>query len=442
MMRYENENLSSIHISKTDIRVLMETHSNITLISASSVKSIGYDSTSPKPPIKMKTVVIYCRVKGIIPFGESMFPKHIGGFQVDVRESVVSFAAGHEGLRMGDRIEPTGDKSFGTLGGFINIDDNRLGFITCAHVVCPSSENPSSILDYIYNTKPSVSILKENGRQKEIGIALQGVFNLHETSNTSIDAALVELTEKDKFPETGHFSEKNLTQESLQQAGFEDHDSLFFCDGKTAFVSEFTRDKVLKVGATTGITRGELHYMHPEASIDQKEGFVSEREFRLSGQIEIRPLGCEYFIKKGDSGSFVFLVEDGSPPMLKCVGMAVAFTSHKTCLMTPISNILKSLNLSASQLTKFKYEYKKDRHLQIITLMFQDFEKRMMESMKTTMDNGLASVKNDLSSIENNLTKAKDDLKSDISTVSKNLAEVKDDLSSLKNRMTRIEKKT
>ncbi|XP_062588290.1 uncharacterized protein LOC134249956 [Saccostrea cucullata] len=447
MMRYEDENLSSVQISKTDIKVLMKQHSNITLISASGVKSKGFDLGEGRPPTKLNTVVIYCRIKGIIPLGESMFPKHIGGFPVDVRESVVSFAAGHEGLRMGERIEPTGENTFGTLGGFINIDDNRLGFITCAHVVCPTIRDPSSISDYINHTNPSVSILKENGRQMHIGKTLHGIFNLHQTCDMSIDAALVELTDKDKFPETGHFSDRRLTQETLQKAGFEDHESLFFCDGKIAVVSEITRSKVVKVGAASGITLGEIHYMHPEASIDQKEVLICDRKVRLSGQIEIRKTtGFEYFMREGDSGSFIFILEDGNPPTLKCIGMAVACTKHGTCFMTPIIDVLSSLNLTTAQLTPFKYQYKKDKNLEkIMVFMFEDLEKRLTESMKTTINNNFASVKNDissnLSSLASTVNDAKDEHKNDISTLSKQLAEVKEDVSDLKNRMSSIEKK-
>lgn len=59
-------------------------HSNLVKVSASAVRSLQNGSLLAKEPC----IVLYCRSKGIIPFGENPFPKSVDGIPVDVRDGL------------------------------------------------------------------------------------------------------------------------------------------------------------------------------------------------------------------------------------------------------------------------------------------------------------------------------------------------------------------
>ncbi|XP_048750991.2 alpha-latrotoxin-Lg1a-like [Ostrea edulis] len=200
MMHLESDVSPDLKLRKEDIQRLIKHHSNISLVSTSSVKSIGYGTANQQPPKYLKSVVIYCRVKGIIPAGEKLFPTQIGGYPVDVRESAVTLAVGQEGLKMGDRIALTeGDKT-GTVGGFIDIDADRKGFITCAHVLT-SLDNQT---DNPLHQKPPVSII-DRGRKYTIGHVVEYALDLDRADiDVTIDAALVEVQKR--LPDSGYFT--------------------------------------------------------------------------------------------------------------------------------------------------------------------------------------------------------------------------------------------
>ena len=63
---------------------LFDKHSNITVINGCSYKSKEGGSMLESTPC----VVIHCLVKGIIPFGEDLFPGSIGDIPTDVREGL------------------------------------------------------------------------------------------------------------------------------------------------------------------------------------------------------------------------------------------------------------------------------------------------------------------------------------------------------------------
>jgi hypothetical protein len=105
----------------------------------------------------------------------------------------------------------------------------------------------------------------------------------------------------------------------------------------------------LKVGAESGLTAGRFEgASHPK--IDDLSDSIT-----LHHQYEIKPLSKETpFLKRGDSGSLIFVLNNTSPVELICVGLAVAATTHGSCIMTPIHSVLKALKLPENSLSVFE----------------------------------------------------------------------------------------
>ncbi|XP_056001971.1 uncharacterized protein LOC125662195 [Ostrea edulis] len=407
MLHLESDVSCDLKLRKEDIQRLIKNHSNISLVSKSSLKSIGYGTANQNPPKHLKSVVIYCRVKGIIPAGEKLFPTQIGGYPVDVRESAVTLAVGQEGLKMGDMIGLTGGDKTGTVGGFIDIDADRKGFITCAHVLT-SLDNQT---DNLRHQESPVSII-DRGRKYAIGHVVKSFLDLDGTDvDVTIDAALVEV--QTRLPDSGYFT-SNLKLSNIQQADFRNHDELSFTDGETATIEECRSGMVLKVGAASGLTRGHVHFENAEAVIEKSSVVLYEKRYTLRGQIEVKPYGCTDFISDGDSGSFVFLIVNGNPPVLKCVGLAVARTDHGTCLMTPIENVLSRFNLTIDQLTKFENNSEEE-----------DILSKMFRKMTEDMNNQFVATNENVSEIE--------------VRVNENVSEIRNSVARMENRLHEVE---
>ena len=79
---------------------------------------------------------------------------------------------------------------------------------------------------------------------------------------------------------------------------------------------------------------------------------VTTDRFHMFGQREIYSTFGEPFATAGDSGSLVFMLRDNKEDDLVCIGMVVGTSSHGSCIMTPIENVLNALNLPL-RLTRF-----------------------------------------------------------------------------------------
>lgn len=127
---------------QTNAKQLMERHGNLTRVTASWCLSRGF-GTDKVSLQRQCCIALYVHVKGYVPLHEKPFETEIGGYPVDVREGISIVCAGepseyHGNLKMGCAISGTkkGDKIFaGTLGAFIEFDDEKLFAITCAHVL-------------------------------------------------------------------------------------------------------------------------------------------------------------------------------------------------------------------------------------------------------------------------------------------------------------------
>jgi hypothetical protein len=171
-----------------DIETLFRNHSNITLINTSCVRSLGYN-TKYRNVVREPTTVIHCQIKGVVPFGEGVFPRRINGFPVDVREGTCTFAM--NSLKCAGEIRADGISKFGTIGGFVDLQNpERKAFLTCAHVVLPTKILKDNKNDF-YLRKCEVRVLDKTFAK--IGEVSKTVFNHGQSSATTVDAALVEV---------------------------------------------------------------------------------------------------------------------------------------------------------------------------------------------------------------------------------------------------------
>ena len=211
---------------------LWRRHSNLNIISACSIKSKNGGAVMKRRPC----IVLYCSVKGIIPISEKPFPKVLrtsdgADIPVDVREGYFQFAGSTTTSRSsGERVEesetleeeetipePTypvyigqGFKTKplskeGTIGPFVEISDDKTGFITCAHSVFDCARQTS----FQYPTRGvltndvTVCVQDENSEgvtEKQVQCqVIKAVFTTRTEERTkrdiNLDAALVELPE-------------------------------------------------------------------------------------------------------------------------------------------------------------------------------------------------------------------------------------------------------
>lgn len=345
----------SVQIDGKTSDKLFKSHSNITLINQSNVRSKGYN-TEKATVEKTPSIVIYCHIKGIIPVGESLFPKEINGYPVDVREATCSYAA--KPLRIGDKIKAT--QKTGTLGGFVDVGEpKRKAFLTSAHILL-RSENPD-------HQQQFENVVYDN-EQREIGKRLNTVMSTGNPNKTSIDAALVEIT--DRHPCDGFFSDMQQDNK-LNLLGLTE--SPHFCNGQMERISTSNcRKPILKYGAGSGMTHGFLKIGRSSAKLSEYDVMVSNNRIsHLYGMLEVLPVldptqpsdSYEPFVSTGDSGALVFALTSENPTVLKCIGMVVALTSYGSCLMTPIHEIFDALGLEYNCFSKFDtLELKKSNH--------------------------------------------------------------------------------
>lgn len=205
LLQHETRHYLTIKLSDIATDDLLAKHSNITLLTISGIKSRGFSGSKHLITVT-PCVVVYCKVKGIVPFGEPIFPETIAGYPVDVREGTCSFASNPAGLQLGQKIGPLRTLfAFGTLGGFVDLpESNTTGFITCAHVVCSHDIlQRGNVQTYIQNNCIEISD-KSIDSTESIGVVRKAVFRYGQDTQVSIDAALVEITSRN--PTDGEFA--------------------------------------------------------------------------------------------------------------------------------------------------------------------------------------------------------------------------------------------
>ena len=111
---------------------------------------------------------------------------------------------------------------------------------------------------------------------------------------------------------------------------------------------------MVKVGMTSGITKGYLHVDGTSVRVSDIDLTLDQTPFgtlheKVLRQYEIIPLNGQSFAGHGDSGALVFLVDNTGPEnqeKLTCIGMLIGCTNYLTGIVTPIGDVLQALNLN------------------------------------------------------------------------------------------------
>ncbi|KAL3855569.1 hypothetical protein ACJMK2_014776 [Sinanodonta woodiana] len=361
---------------------LFAEHSNLEAISSS-----GILSSKSRGLVQEPCVILYCRVKGIIPFGEMPFPTRLKvnediSIAVDVREGYFSShsdsqnndqenAFHHknnqlkEPLRMGCSIGPAGRCESGTIGPFVKISSDRIGFLTCAHVVFCDSElidlanitQTDQILKDIVqppNGDVSAQHYQENLRLcgRVFNAMFRGDWSPSSADKFGIDAAVIEITSR--FPNAGAFVAVDESQ--LEDAGFSVDQPPMFDTGEIMPhpIHRRIQRAVIKIGSETGLTRGLLRltkgmvrYSIRSGTLKRDKDRQEELTLTMHGLMEISPASGNMnpFCTYGDSGAGVFLIDDDDDNnKLICVGLSFGVVSDGTGLAMPIDKVLTALH--------------------------------------------------------------------------------------------------
>ncbi|CAC5408073.1 unnamed protein product [Mytilus coruscus] len=182
---------NKVTISGVDAKKVFTEHSNLTLICRSSFKSKGFLNNEHEF-VDIPCVQLYCKSKGVIPVGESHFPKTICGLQTDILEGSPCYLAR---IRVGDKIG-SDELKMGTLGGFLLIRGVKT-FLTCLHVFLNVDELSAENISLDDEKLTMVKFYPRNSAVQnsyECGYIRDIAFQVDNEKETSIDAALIEFT--------------------------------------------------------------------------------------------------------------------------------------------------------------------------------------------------------------------------------------------------------
>jgi len=201
-------------------------HTNLNIISACSVKS----KQNGKDQTVQPCIVLYCTCKGFIPKFEPKFPKALqsqkGSIMVDIREGCFNLGCGkrpsdwNSPLRIGGSVGVFRIISAGTVGPFVALQQDKIGFLTCAHVLADfqmlqQNSNNNNVTIHMVAVQPSDADFTcvPNGETKDCGIVRTIMFD--DSLPTGIDAAVVEITHR--HPNRGLFAFRSELE--LREAG-------------------------------------------------------------------------------------------------------------------------------------------------------------------------------------------------------------------------------
>ncbi|XP_069102150.1 uncharacterized protein [Argopecten irradians] len=342
-------------------------HSNLNIITGRYVKTNRNGSNKDEA-----CVLLYCSTKGVIPLGEEEFPrtlciKNDNRINVVVREGFFRFGGymtdsssrRHSTLKMGceiGRLTPQYDasgnripNSCGTLGPFV-LYNNNPGFISCSHVFFDMPTNAyalnfsaQQIVEVVQPSTDSTASVNNTA----CGVVARAVFAPNHP--TSIDAAVVVLTDRSRVPSAGHFS--NQHRSSYINAGFNElpeyNNALTL--GRSDVNTLPSKPTVIKFGSKTDVTRGALSVVGTDVRPFAKKLGVSGSSDKVLMKNQYLVTGIYPsmdFFDGGDSGSAVFCQDVSG--QLVCVGMAIGHCvlndyPYKAGIVTPIDAILQAL---------------------------------------------------------------------------------------------------
>ncbi|XP_033733259.1 uncharacterized protein LOC117322450 isoform X1 [Pecten maximus] len=279
----------------------------------------------------------------------------------------------------------------GTLGIFVEMGNNKTGFVTCAHLFYKDKINKGEHPIYFpcpqqlsgdYVIAPLDAFEEEEIRQVEkmdvedepvneccrnvthnvyweCGKVVRAVFD--SALDVGIDAALIEI-DPIRVPRDGSFDYIKGTH--LRHAGFNWRDPPRFISGKQAD-SEYLRMlerpiRCMKLGASSGLSVGILT-CNGQVKMSDSDPLGIERDsikkYILKNQFVISEYSKKQFFELGDSGSAVFVMKGGRGHYYPdaCLGIAIGFLNNKT-FVTPIESVLKTLGSDiAPKLTLKKF---------------------------------------------------------------------------------------
>ncbi|KAK3593498.1 hypothetical protein CHS0354_037021 [Potamilus streckersoni] len=346
---------------------LFKSHRNLEAISVSSVKS------RKKGILQQTSIVLYCRLKYIVPFGEGFFPKELKIndqiYPTDVREGFFSLGmipGQHQSitlpqvlnhtLRMGCSIGPSTAHIAGTLGPFVRDKDNNMGFLTCAHVLGLNTPVGTAVC------QPALSDPGPADDTRICGTVCKSKFDF--SSKPGVDAALVLIDQSNREVDPASFIW--IDRQQLREAGFAEDDAPSYEDGEVIAHADFDQvddKRVIKIGRSSGLTRGTFALDGAMLKIYDADLKLHEcvpcspelygRYFLMKSQFIIHTVGNNSFFSLGDSGSGVYLVERrGVENKLVLIGIAIGALSPSECVVTPIGSVLKALDLDESCIIK------------------------------------------------------------------------------------------
>ena len=338
LSRAEDDKIGRI-ISE-NARSLCTKHKNITMIKPSAVKITG------EKPIAQLCICICCKVKGMVPLGEELFPEVIDGIEVDVimgsvvpcmdRGSTPTYTdVRQQSLKVSSSISHKDDKpSYGTIGGFCFDKQRKVGLITAYHSLTCNEKLP------ICNDKvvqPGTFFDKKDDVDNECGAFKYGcVGNISvDQEKYYADVAFCEI-KTDRAPTSGLFPEQ------IPRNGLPNNVSL-----NEVTVEEIVdAELVYKVGQTTFSTTGKISTAHAVLAEFKYDGYLGTRR-HLQNVIEITPEpGSNHdnvFAIEGDSGSLVFDIRNSKPNILGMIfGVGVDASRGKgyACHIRPVLNAM------------------------------------------------------------------------------------------------------
>jgi len=231
--------------------------------------------------------------------------KHREPIDFTFASGVLSDPGNTELLSLGSKVLNDQDTS-ATLGCFVSLPDQRIAFLTSAHLF---NGNRSNKLYFYTKCQPKMEIGKLIRKS-----SLKVSTNVRRQKNI-VDAALVHLFSNIPYSRAGEFwNGQRLTVRGLATAKI--------------------GDRVYKIGAGSGMTRGEVIGIHSSVVLSR-----NDQEYYFEDAIMVHSLDGSHFAKNGDSGAMVFR-EDG-----KILGMIFA-TSGNAAVLCPMESILKELQCS------------------------------------------------------------------------------------------------
>jgi len=210
--RFENINANIEHnIPGETVKSLFEEHSKLSIIHSSSFRSTNFREGKSQIHVEA-CVALYCQIKGIVPLGERLFPKSIGNLPTDVREGYCEFV-GRDTLIPGTEITSQCSGKRGSIGGFLEYKNGKAAFITAAHVVV-GEQYLKYDEEQQNQVKTNQKIVIYGSASNPIGEVTRWCFDSNNVTQTSIDAALVEMTESVLFDNVLSSENKQLWEKA------------------------------------------------------------------------------------------------------------------------------------------------------------------------------------------------------------------------------------